>query len=161
MTSVAKRTKPPADEGDTTDNSVTTDSLAQDVADEQLEYLPGTPGLHPILELPRRQRGRAYEVMGRISALQRQLKKDKAEREGTAVSEGDEDGDDKVTEIDPEDFGRQYQVVILIEDYLRVVAADEDEFEAWARKVSDGDLIKTFNIYMRKAQPGEAESSTG
>ena len=167
MTTVAKRTKPPvdrppADEGDVPDEgAVTTDSLAQDVADETLEYLPGTPELLPILNIPRRRRAEVYAMMGRISALQRELKAKKAGAAKPEDLDDAADGEaDTVTEIDPEDFGKQYQVVVLVEDYLRLVAPNEAEFETWAMKVSDANLIKTFNIYLRKSQPGEADSST-
>jgi hypothetical protein len=63
--------------------------------------------------------------------------------------------------IDPADYGKHYEQVVLIEDYLRIVAADEDKFQAWALEVSDADLLRTFRVYQRKTQPGEAESSTG
>ena len=43
---------------------------------------------------------------------------------------------------------------------LGVVAADQKAFERWATRVTDADLVKAFNVYMRKAQPGEADSST-
>lgn len=129
------------------------EQLAQDVADEDLEYPEGAPEFTPVLKLPRRRRKDAYDAIGKVAALRRELQGDKPE---------DDSGDsDEAAKIDPADYGKHYEQVVLIEDYLRIVAADEDVFQAWTLEVSDADLLKTFRVYQRKTQPGEAESSTG
>jgi hypothetical protein len=150
-------------------SKVTTESLAADVADEALEYPEGTPVLIPLLALPRMRRADAYEALGHISAQQKAVRTldgepveagDDASDDG-ADDESDEDAAAKVREIDPATYGAQYRVVAYVEQYLRAVAANAKAFDAWALRVSDPDLITTFNVYLRKTQPGEAESSAG
>jgi hypothetical protein len=147
---------PPAepDEG-----AVTTDSLAADVADEEIDYPDGAPILVPMLALPRMIRADAYEALGKIQAYQKQVRL--LDPDEPDVENGDENATEKVREIDPETFGAQYRVVAYIEEYLRAVAKTPKEFDAWAKTVDDADLVKTFNVYIRKTQPGEAKSSAG
>jgi hypothetical protein len=141
------------------EGAVTSESLAAEVADEKLEYPEGTPVLVPLIALPRMRRADAYEALGQVTTYQRQVKT--ADGEDDAEPELDDEGNPKPREIDPASFGAQYRVVAYVEAYLRVVAEDEKAFDKWAAKVPDSDLITTFNMYLRKAQPGEAESSAG
>lgn len=156
------KTPKPAEDEKPAEGALTVDSLAADVAEETEppEYLDGTPVLIPILSLPRMRRADAYEALGKIQSLQRKVKAKRGDTEDTEP-ELDENGDPKVTEIDTEIFGDQYRVVAYIEEYLAAVAANEQVFRAWAIGLDDADLVKTFNIYIRRTQPGEAESSTG
>lgn len=140
-----------------------TDELAAEVAVEKLEYPPGTPVLLPLLKLPRLRRAAAYKALGEIAAQQRRTDP------GGKPDEPDPGGDEqrpetdraKVDEIDITELGDRYLVVALLEEYLAVVAADEPMFRAWALDVDDAELVKVFNVYTRKTQPGEAASSTG
>jgi len=135
------------------------DQLAEDVAAETLEYPEGTPELRPVLALPRMRRADAYEALGHIQDEQKKVKRSESDDE--PEDDGDEDSDEvKPVELDPLSYGAQYRVVAYIEQYLGVVAADQKAFERWATRVTDADLVKAFNVYMRKAQPGEADSST-
>jgi hypothetical protein len=144
------------------ENTVTSESLAAEVADEKLEYPEGTPVLVPLLALPRMRRADAYEALGQVTTYQRQVKTaDGADGDEAAEPELDDEGNPKPREIDPASFGAQYRVVAYVEEYLRTVAASPKAFDEWAQNVPDSDLIKTFNVYLRKSQPGEAESSAG
>jgi hypothetical protein len=144
------------------EGAVTSESLAAEVADEKLEYPEGIPVLVPLLALPRMRRADAYEALGQVTTYQRQVKTaDGADGDEAAEPELDDEGNPKPREIDPASFGAQYRVVAYVEEYLRTVAASPKAFDEWAQGVSDSDLIKTFNVYLRKAQPGEAESSAG
>ena len=140
------------------DGAVTTDSLAQDVADEKLEYPEGAPTLIPMLALPRMRRADAYDALGQITRWQREVRESQPDEDTEPPAEGE---DEKPREIDPASYGAQYRVVAYVEEYLRSVAANEKVFNIWAAQVDDGDLIKTFNVYLKKTQPGEAESSAG
>ena len=142
------------DEGPTT-----TEALAADVADEDLEYLDGTPTLIPMLALPRMRKADAYEALGQITKWQREVRTTEGDDEDEP--ETDDEGNETPREIDPASYGAQYRVVAYVEEYLRTVAANEKVFTTWAAQVSDADLVKTFNIYLKKTQPGEAESSAG
>lgn len=143
-----------------------TDELAADVDAETLTYPPGTPNLVPILKLPRMRRAAAYTALGAIAAQQRKTDLGDAAKSDPVESEDDEqqpetDEATKVAEIDITELGDRYLVVALIEEYLAVVAEREDIFRAWAIEVDDTDLVKVFNVYTKKTQPGEAKSSTG
>jgi hypothetical protein len=52
------------------------------------------------------------------------------------------------------------EVSHAIDNLLRFVAVDQDAYAAWSDDVSDDDLMKAFNTYQKRAQPGEASSST-
>jgi len=158
-------------ENDTVPDAV--DQLADEAAAETLEYPEGAPELLPVLALPRMRRADAYEALGHIQDEQRRVKRaepdvNNGQEPPEDVNEVGEDGNDEVkpVELDPLSYGAQYRVVAYIEQYLGVVAKSPKAYAAWVAGpngddgVSDADLVKTFNVYMRKAQPGEAASST-
>lgn len=158
-------------ENDTEPDAV--DQLADDAAAETLEYPEGAPELLPVLALPRMRRADAYEVLGHIQDQQRQVKQLERDDEGEPTGDPDlddglteEDAELKPVELDPLSYGAQYRVVAYIEQYLGVVAKSPKAYAAWVAGpngndgVSDADLVKTFNVYMRRSQPGEAASST-
>ena len=143
------------------------DQLAEDVAAETLEYPEGAPELLPVLALPRMRRADAYEALGHIQDEQRRVKRaepdvNNGQEPPEDVNEVGEDSNDEVkpVELDPLSYGAQYRVVAYIEQYLGVVAADVKAFDRWKTRVTDADLVKTFNVYMKRTQPGEAASST-
>lgn len=136
------------------------DQLADEVAAETLEYPEGTPTLLPVLALPRMRRADAYEALGHIQDEQKKVRRAATSDDVAESEDGEQDDEVKPVELDPLSYGAQYRVVAYIEQYLGVVAKHREIFDAWATGVSDADLVKAFNVYMRKAQPGEAASST-
>jgi hypothetical protein len=48
----------------------------------------------------------------------------------------------------------------LMDDLMRMCAANPDGYDAWARSVDDAGLAKVFEVFMQRSQPGEASSST-
>lgn len=132
-----------------------TETLADDVAAESLTFEPGTPELLPHLAMPRVRRAKAYGALG---AVQAQNEKANPKR-GDDADEDDPAASDAPVEIDPAEYGERYLILGLIEEYLAVCAKDEEAFRAWALTVDDSVLIKTFNVYMKVNQPGEASSS--
>src|SRR5690349_2327328 len=139
-----------------------TDELANDVDAETLTYPPGTPNLLPILKLPRMRRVEAYRALGKIAEQQRSTSPDDTPPPVDDDEQRPETDEAPATpEIDITELADRYLVVALIEEYLAVVAEREDIFRAWAVSVDDTDLVKVFNVYTRKSQPGEAKSSTG
>jgi hypothetical protein len=145
------------------------DQMAADVEAETADYPEGAPEFLPVLKLPRMRRADAYEALGQIQAEQRKVKRvARAEDDDADTGEGEPAGDEagedvapKPVELDPLSYGAQYRVIAYIEQYLGVVAQDPKAYATWAVGVGDADLVKTFNTYIRKTQPGEAESSTG
>jgi hypothetical protein len=151
---------PPKSKSEPTPDKV--EQLALDVADEKLEYPEGTPVLIPVLNLPRMRRADAYEALGQIQDLQRRVKSLKPEDDDEPADDEDvENPKVKPVKLDPLSYGTQYRVLAYIEEYLAVVAKDPKEFREWAQQADDSDLTEAFNVYIRKTQPGEAESSTG
>jgi hypothetical protein len=157
-------------DGSVPEESDTVAQMAADVEAENLDYPEGAPEFLPVLKLPRMRRADAYEALGLIQAEQRKVKRvERVDEDEPADAEPGEDttqggeGEDEVkpVELDPLSYGAQYRVIAYIEQYLGVVAQDPKAYATWAAGVSDADLVKTFNTYIRKTQPGEAKSSTG
>jgi len=144
------------------EDTSTTEALADDVAGESATFEPGTPELLAHLQMPRMRRAKAYGALGAVQAQNAKVNPKAAEK-----AEKTEDGEDRpaddaeveVDEIDPSEYGERYTILGLIEEYLAVCARDEDAFRRWALEVDDKVLIKTFNVYMKVNQPGEATSS--
>jgi hypothetical protein len=165
--------KPKVADGSVPEESDAVAQMAADVEAENLDYPEGAPEFLPVLKLPRMRRADAYEALGLIQAEQRKVKRvERSDEEpadaepGEDTAQGDEGGDGegeelKPVELDPLSYGAQYRVIAYIEQYLGVVAQDPKAYATWAVGVGDADLVKTFNVYIRKTQPGEAESSTG
>jgi hypothetical protein len=144
-----------------------TEALADDVAAESATFEPGTPRLLAHLEMPRLRRADAYGALGAVQAQnEKYAKTAPAGPDDTADGESDEPSEAEkanapveLSKIDPTEFGERYKIVGLIEEYLAVCAADEAEFRNWALSIDDQVLVKTFNVYMKVNQPGEANSS--
>lgn len=144
------------------ESAPTTEALADDVAAESATFEPGTPELLAHLQMPRMRRAKAYGALGAVQAQNAKINPKAAEK-----VEKTEDGEDKPAddaevdpvELDPAEYGERYLILGLIEEYLAICARDEDAFRSWALEVDDKVLIKTFNVYMKVNQPGEATSS--
>ena len=136
-----------------------TEVLADDVAAEKLTFEPGTPELIPHLQMPRMRRAKAYGALGAVQAQNEKANPKKADSDADEGDEDDPAASNAPVEIDPSEYGERYLILGLIEEYLAICARDEDEFRKWALEVDDAVLIKTFNVYMKVNQPGEATSS--
>ncbi len=130
-----------------------TESLADDVAAESAKFEQGTPELLPHIKMPRMRRAKAYGALGAVQAQNAKLDPKAAEKPG------DEPADDAEVELDPAEYGERYKILGLIEEYLAVCAKDEAAFRRWALDVEDSVLVKTFNVYIKVNQPGEATNS--
>ena len=138
-----------------------TESLADDVAAETATFEPGTPELIPHLQMRRMRRAEAYGALGKVQEQNAKVNPKAAEKATTGEDGESKPADDAEVEIDPSEYGERYKILGLIEEYLAICAADEDAFRDWAASPACGDsvLIKTFNVYMKVNQPGEATSS--
>lgn len=132
-----------------------TEALADDVAAESATFAPGTPPFLSHLQMPRMRRAQAYGALGAVQAQNAKINPKAAEKAG----EGDDPADDAEVDVDPAEYGERYKILGLIEEYLAVCAVDEAAFRKWALDVEDSVLIKTFNVYIKVNQPGEATSS--
>ncbi len=134
-----------------------TESLADDVAAESATFEPGTPELLPHIKMPRMRRATAYGALGAVQAQNAKINPKAAEKSGDEPA--DEPADDAEVELDPAEYGEKYKILGLIEEYLAVCAKDEEAFRRWALDVEDSVLVKTFNVYIKVNQPGDATSS--
>jgi hypothetical protein len=138
----AKTTKPDPD------TPALTDELAEEVAAEELEYPEGTPELRAVHQLPRKDRPAYYKAMAEIAKWQ---------KGSTPIIDPEQDEremDEKLLDI-----SEKMEMLAAIEDLLASVAARPEAFREWALNVPDSVLARAFNVYQRKAQPGEAPSS--
>lgn len=131
-----------------------TEQLADDVAAESETFASGTPELLPHLKMPRMRRAEAFGALGAVQAQNQKINPKAAEK-----ADDDEPAADAEVDIDPAEYGERYKILGLIEEYLAICAADESAFRRWALEVEDSVLVKTFNVYMKVNQPGEATSS--
>ena len=125
-----------------------TDELAEEVAAESLEYPEGCPELRAVHQLPRKDRPAYYKAMAEIAKWQKGM---------TPIV--DPKDDDRDMDVKLLDISEKMEMIAAIEDLLAAVAADESAFREWALNVPDSVLTRAFNVYQRKAQPGEAPSS--
>ncbi len=132
-----------------------TESLADDVSAETATFVPGTPELLPHIKMPRMRRATAYGALGAVQAQNAKINPKAAEKS----RDDDKPADDAEVEVDPAEYGERYKILGLIEEYLAVCAKDEEAFRKWALDVEDSVLVKTFNVYIKVNQPGEATSS--
>lgn len=128
----------------------TTDQLAEDAVPP--EFAPGTPEfLVPLAVKPRSRRAefkRLYaEVIERYESVSKYRELVEAKDEPPVSEQMRISADLDL-------------VAQAIDDVLRFVAVDQDAYAAWSDDVSDDELMKAFNTYQKRAQPGEASSST-
>lgn len=132
------------------DEPSTVDQLAEDATPEEFE--PGTPEfLVPLAVKPRGRRAEFKRLYADVIARYEDIVKYRA-----AVQAEEELPMSEQMRISAE----LDEVGQAIDDLLRFVAVDRAAYDAWSGEVSDDDLMKTFNIYQKRAQPGEASSST-
>jgi hypothetical protein len=131
-----------------TGTTTTVEALASDATSQDVAYPDGCPELIPVLRLPRSRRADYYDAMSRVSEMQRSA--------SGAEKVADESRPVEIRLAEVADMNR---MLAAIEDLLAVVAADPDEFRAWALDVDDSILVEAFNAYIARTQPGEASSS--
>lgn len=130
------------------------DALADDAI--PADYPPGTPELRPMLQIrPRSRRAEFKRKYGEFASKQEQVQQ--MQRDLAAL--GDDDTPEKNAArlrlwAETDDF---YQ---LVDEMLAIAATDPDAYQRWSDEVGDVDLMTVFNVYSKRAQPGEASSST-
>lgn len=137
------------------------DQMAEDAV--PTEYPPGTPELIPILHVrPRSRRAEVKRQFKKFQAAQQKL--DVAKAAGV-FDDLDEDADDKA--VSPELHAARIdasadldEMLQLMDDVMRMCAADPDAYQRWSIEVEDDTLSAAFAVFVDRSQPGEASSST-
>lgn len=128
----------------------TVDEMAEEAV--PVDYPPGTPELLSPLSL--RPRSRRAEFKRRYSSI---VKKYESMKELRAIVEADQDPPEHEKLRISAELDDVYQA---IDDVLRIVAADPQVYAVWSDELEDDNVLMTvFNVYQRRAQPGEASSS--
>jgi hypothetical protein len=131
----------------------TTEQMAADATVADVEFPDGCPELRAPHEMSRRERVPYFKALTEVGRLQKDQPASFA-----AAAAGD---DETPTEIRLEDAVAVTEMLVAIEDLLVTTAADEAVFQEWAARVDDAVLVQAFNAFMRRKQPGEAQSSAG
>lgn len=137
---------------DELDEPSITEQLADDAAVQELEYPEGVPALLVLLALPRRRRSAYFRALAVVADHQAKSAKHKVVT--------DPSKDKRPVELKLAHAADQADLVAAVEDLLATVAVDEETYRKWALEATDADLVKTYNVWMKKTQPGEASSSS-
>lgn len=124
------------------------DALAADAVPD--EYPEGAPLLLPHLQIrPRSKRAEFKRKFADLSKIQDKVK----EVRDSGLLTSEDPGDQLRLSAQLDDM---YEQML---ELLELAAVNPDHFREWADEVDDTGLIAVFNVYMRRAQPGEASSS--
>lgn len=123
------------------------DQLAEDAL--PTEYPEGAPELLPYLAL--RPRSRRAEFKRRYAEVVEFQKKISAKHK--SVTDKSPLADQMRMAADLDDLYER------IDQVLEIAAADAKAYRAWSDEVDDETLMRTFNVYAVRSQPGEASSS--
>jgi hypothetical protein len=131
------------------------DAMAEDAeqATTPPEYPTGAPDFKVLLAVrPRGRRADFKRLLAGIAEKSPELR-DRQEALSKLSGKGEREAASYRLWADMDEVNE------LVEDALRIVAADPATFDAWATEVSDEDLQATWVAYQSRAQPGEASSS--
>lgn len=131
------------------------DAMADD-ADPGV-YPPGAPLLKSWLHIrPRSKRAAFKRKFGEFNDMRdvvNKAQKAAARTESAAAAGKDVQTDLLNLSAQADDM---YQ---LMDDLMRMAAVKEDHYAKWSDDVEDAELVATFNVFMKRSQPGEASSS--
>jgi len=123
------------------------DQLAEDAAPE--EYPAGVPELLPFLQI--RPRSRRAEFKRRYAEVIDFQKKVSAKYKAVTGKAPLSEKMRMAADLD--------DLYERIDQTLEIAAADPKAYRKWSDEVDDENLLKTFNVYSVRSQPGEASSS--
>lgn len=123
------------------------DQLAEDAL--PTEYPEGAPELLPFLTLrPRSRRAQFKRQYADVIAFQEELQKRHKD-----VTTSSPPADQMRLAADMDDLCER------VDQLMELVAADPVAYRKWADEVDDETLVKVFQVYVQRSQPGEASSS--
>lgn len=133
------------------------DSLAEDAVPD--EYPEGSPLLLPMLQIrPRSRRAefkRKYAEFAKMQAQVRDMQDD------LAKLADDADASTEATAQRLELWANIDDYYQLIDELMAMAAVHPEHYREWSDEVDDAGLVLVFSVYSKRAQPGEAPSSTG
>lgn len=121
------------------DKQTATDALHADATPPS--YPEGAPELIPFMKLGFRKRAAWLAKVGPVEDKVKAMP-------------------DKGTAIGAAGAAEMYELMAEMDDLLREVAADPDQYDAWVAANSDAAFGDLFTAYMARAQPGEARGSS-
>jgi hypothetical protein len=132
------------------------DALAADAVPD--EYPAGSPLLLPMLQIrPRSRRAAFKRKYAEFAKMQAQVQVMKAKLDNLPADDESTPATTQRMELwaNVDDY---YQ---LIDEMLAMAAVNPDHYREWSDTVDDAGLVEVFTVYSKRAQPGEASSSTG
>lgn len=130
--------------------------LADDAA-IPVDYPDGAPALLPILAVrPRSRRAELKRAYGEFTNIRDEIAELQASPVFKAENAGDEDLHGERLRL----WARMDDYMQKMDDVLVLAAADPDAYRAWSDEAVDDELTQTFTVWAKRAQPGEASSSS-
>lgn len=131
--------------------------MAAAVDDEAIppEYPPGAPVLMTIAQIrPRSKRAEFKRKLADFTGLQEAAEKMQA---GASATKPDGKADQPTQIRTWADMDDLYQLMV---ELMELAAVNPEHCLEWTDAADDQELLAVFQVFMRKAQPGEAPSST-
>lgn len=131
------------------------DALNDDASPE--EYPEGAPVLRSWLQIrPRSKRAEFKRKFGEFNDMRGAIDKaQKAAKRADVAAAAGKDVQGELLKLSAQ-ADDMYQ---LMDDLMRMAAVNEDYYSKWSDDVDDADLVATFNVFVKRSQPGEASSS--
>lgn len=127
------------------------DAMQDEATDaDKAEWPKNAPELKSYLRLPFRRRAKFLRIFKEVQEMQQELSKSEEKRKRmknpTASAQIDQ-------------ASGMYDLFALMDDAMRISAADEDAYDKYVETCSDNDFQQLFAAFMSHSQPGEASSS--
>jgi hypothetical protein len=129
--------------------------LAEDAV--PVDYPDGAPALLPILAVrPRSKRADLKRAYGEFTNIRDEIAEMQSSPAFKPANADDEDLHAERLRL----WARMDDYMQKMDDVLVLAAADSDAYRVWSDAAADEDLTQTFTVWAKRAQPGEASSSS-
>lgn len=137
-----------------TDEPSIVDELAADAAPD--EHPEGAPLLKPYLAIrPRSRRAAFKRKFAEFSEFQAKIDGMKS-----VISADDPADDSEDRDLNPEKlqvWAEMDDLLQLMDELMEMAAESPQDYREWSDQlVDDNDLVRVFNVFMKRTQPGEA-----
>lgn len=122
-----------------------------------VDYPEGAPALLPILAVrPRSKRGELKRAFGEFNDVRDEITELKSSPALKAENSADEELQAERLRL----WARMDDYMQKMDDVLVLAAADPEAYRRWSDDATDEVLSQTFMVWAKRAQPGEASSSS-
>lgn len=122
-----------------------------------VDYPEGAPTLLPILAVrPRSKRAELKRTFGEFTNIRDEINTLKSSPVMQAENSASEELHGERLKL----WARMDDYMQKMDDVLVLAASDPDAYRAWSDEATDDELTQTFMVWAKRAQPGEASSSS-